>query len=88
MRPALLAEWTRIRTVAGPLWLPLGMITATVALSAGAPKHPFVRGGANRGVCCLRSGSPRSETAVRKLRLTVPFALWRGFRRANERSPR
>ncbi|WP_232835742.1 hypothetical protein [Actinocorallia populi] len=36
MRPALHAEWTKIRTVAGPLWLLLGMIAVTVALSAGA----------------------------------------------------
>lgn len=36
MRPALHAEWTKIRTVAGPLWLLLGTIAATVALSAGA----------------------------------------------------
>jgi ABC-2 type transport system permease protein len=34
MRPALHAEWTKIRTVASPLWLLLGTITATVALSA------------------------------------------------------
>lgn len=36
MRPALHAEWTKIRTLASPLWLLLGMIAATVALSAGA----------------------------------------------------
>jgi ABC-2 type transport system permease protein len=36
MRPALHAEWTKIRTIAGPLWLLLGMIATTVALSAGA----------------------------------------------------
>jgi ABC-2 type transport system permease protein len=36
MRPALHAEWTKLRTVASPLWLLLGMIAATVALSAGA----------------------------------------------------
>jgi ABC-2 type transport system permease protein len=36
MRPALHAEWTKLRTVAGPWWLLLGMITATVALSAAA----------------------------------------------------
>jgi ABC-2 type transport system permease protein len=36
MRSALHAEWTKIRTVAGPLWLLLGAIAATVALSAGA----------------------------------------------------
>ncbi|MEU5031232.1 ABC transporter permease [Streptomyces milbemycinicus] len=36
MRPALHAEWTKIRTVTSPLWLLLGMIAATVALSAGA----------------------------------------------------
>jgi ABC-2 type transport system permease protein len=36
MRPALHAEWTKIRTVASPLWLLLGMIAATAALSAGA----------------------------------------------------
>jgi ABC-2 type transport system permease protein len=36
MRPALYAEWTKLRTVASPLWLLLGMIAATVALSAGA----------------------------------------------------
>jgi ABC-2 type transport system permease protein len=36
MRPALHAEWTKLRTVASPLWLLLGMIAATVVLSAGA----------------------------------------------------
>jgi ABC-2 type transport system permease protein len=36
MRPALHAEWTKLRTVAGPVWLLLGMISATVTLSAGA----------------------------------------------------
>ena len=36
MRPALHAEWTKIRTVASPLWLLLGTIATTVALSAGA----------------------------------------------------
>jgi ABC-2 type transport system permease protein len=34
MRPALHAEWTKIRTVPSPLWLVLGTIAATVALSA------------------------------------------------------
>jgi ABC-2 type transport system permease protein len=33
MRLALHAEWTKIRTVASPLWLLLGTIAATVALS-------------------------------------------------------
>ena len=36
MRPALHAEWTKIRTVAGPRWLLLGLVAATVALSAAA----------------------------------------------------
>lgn len=36
MRPALHAEWTKLRTVTGPLWLLLGTVAATVALSAGA----------------------------------------------------
>jgi ABC-2 type transport system permease protein len=36
MRSALHAEWTKIRTVAGPRWLLLAMVAATVALSAGA----------------------------------------------------
>jgi ABC-2 type transport system permease protein len=36
MRPALHAEWTKIRTVASPLWLLLGTIATTMALSAGA----------------------------------------------------
>ncbi|NUS87140.1 MAG: ABC transporter permease [Streptomyces sp.] len=36
MRPALHAEWTKIRTVTSPLWLLLGMIAATVALGAAA----------------------------------------------------
>jgi ABC-2 type transport system permease protein len=36
LRPALYAEWTKMRTVASPLWLLAGMIAATVALSAGA----------------------------------------------------
>jgi ABC-2 type transport system permease protein len=35
MRPALRAEWTKMRTVVSPLWLMMGMIVATVALSAG-----------------------------------------------------
>jgi ABC-2 type transport system permease protein len=34
MRPALRAEWTKIRTVASPWWLLLGTIVLTVALSA------------------------------------------------------
>jgi ABC-2 type transport system permease protein len=33
MRLALHAEWTKVRTVAGPRWLLLGTIAATVALS-------------------------------------------------------
>lgn len=36
MRSALHAEWTKLRTVAAPVWLLLGMIAATVALSAVA----------------------------------------------------
>ncbi|TDD84206.1 ABC transporter permease [Actinomadura rubrisoli] len=36
MRLALHAEWTKMRTVAGPLWLLLGTVAATVALSAVA----------------------------------------------------
>ncbi|MFD4509397.1 ABC transporter permease [Streptomyces sp. NPDC058457] len=35
MRPALHAEWTKLRTVPGPRWLLLGTVAATVALSAG-----------------------------------------------------
>ncbi|WP_399882296.1 ABC transporter permease [Streptomyces sp. BBFR51] len=36
MKPALHAEWTKIRTVPSPLWLLLGTVAATVAPSAGA----------------------------------------------------
>jgi len=36
MRPALQAEWSKLRTVAGPSWLLLATIVATVALSAFA----------------------------------------------------
>ncbi|KAB2350025.1 ABC transporter permease [Actinomadura rudentiformis] len=36
MRVALHAEWTKIRTVPSPLWLLVGTVAATVALSAGA----------------------------------------------------
>ncbi|MBO8196021.1 ABC transporter permease [Streptomyces oryzae] len=36
MRPALHAEWTKLRTVAGPLWLLLATVAATVAVSAVA----------------------------------------------------
>ncbi|WP_019630171.1 ABC transporter permease subunit [Actinomadura atramentaria] len=36
MRLALHAEWTKIRTVAGPLWLLLGTVAATVAFGAVA----------------------------------------------------
>ncbi|MEU3735349.1 ABC transporter permease [Streptomyces sp. NPDC033538] len=36
MRLALHAEWTKTRTVAGPLWLLLGTVAATVALSTVA----------------------------------------------------
>ncbi len=34
MRPALHAEWTKLRTVAGPSWLLLATVALTVALSA------------------------------------------------------
>lgn len=34
MTHALRAEWTKARTVGGPLWLLLGMVAATVALGA------------------------------------------------------
>lgn len=34
MRPALHAEWTKTRTIAGPRWLLLGTIAVTVAMSA------------------------------------------------------
>ena len=34
MRPALHAEWTKLRTVAGPSWLLLATVVFTVALSA------------------------------------------------------
>ncbi|MFD4829024.1 ABC transporter permease subunit [Streptomyces uncialis] len=36
MRPALHAEWTKTRTVPGPLWLLIGTVVATTALGAGA----------------------------------------------------
>ena len=36
MSTALHAEWTKLRTVAAPRWLLLGMIATTVALSAAA----------------------------------------------------
>ncbi|MEU0032300.1 ABC transporter permease subunit [Streptomyces sp. NPDC006335] len=36
MRLALHAEWTKMRTVASPLWLLLGTVAATMALGAGA----------------------------------------------------
>lgn len=36
MRLALHAEWTKVRTVVGPLWLLLGTVVATVALSTVA----------------------------------------------------
>ncbi|MGW3446353.1 hypothetical protein [Streptomyces sp. NPDC001076] len=36
MRPAPHAEWTKLRTVRGPLWLLLATVVVTVALSAGA----------------------------------------------------
>ncbi|GAA3818989.1 ABC transporter permease subunit [Streptomyces phyllanthi] len=36
MSLALHAEWTKMRTVASPLWLLLGTVAATVALGAGA----------------------------------------------------
>jgi ABC-2 type transport system permease protein len=34
MRPALRAEWTKLRTTAGPAWLLLASVTVTVALGA------------------------------------------------------
>ncbi|MEV7387181.1 ABC transporter permease [Streptomyces sp. NPDC091215] len=36
MRQALRAEWTKTRTVSGPVWLLLGTVASTVALSACA----------------------------------------------------
>lgn len=34
MRPALYAEWTKLRTVSGPAWLLVGTVAMTVTLSA------------------------------------------------------
>lgn len=36
MRAALHAEWTKMRTTAGPLWLLVGTVAATTALGGGA----------------------------------------------------
>ena len=36
MSPALHAEWTKLRTIASPLWLLIGVVAATVALGAAA----------------------------------------------------
>jgi len=36
LRDALHAEWTKLRTVAGPAWLLAGTIVATVAVSTAA----------------------------------------------------
>lgn len=48
MKPALHAEWTKMRTTAGPLWLLLGSIVLTVALSA-AVTSVMTCGGAQCG---------------------------------------
>lgn len=45
MRPALHAEWTKLRTVAGPWLLLLGAIVATVALTAALASVPGCCGG-------------------------------------------
>jgi ABC-2 type transport system permease protein len=57
MRPALHAEWTKIRTVASPWWLLLGTIAVTVALSAGVTS-------------VLTSGTVRRAGDTTKLSLT------------------
>jgi len=36
LRDALHAEWTKLRTIAGPAWLLVGTVAATVAVSAAA----------------------------------------------------
>ena len=36
LRHALHAEWTKLRTVSGPAWLLLGVVTLTIAVSAAA----------------------------------------------------
>lgn len=48
MRPALHAEWTKLRTVAGPRWLLLAAIVLTVTLSA-AVTSVMTCGSANCG---------------------------------------
>ncbi|MEH1129027.1 ABC transporter permease subunit [Micromonospora sp. CPCC 206061] len=65
MRSALHAEWTKIRTVASPLWLLLGMIAATVALSAGATSV----------VTCVPAGCGGDMTKLSLIGVTLGQAL-------------
>ncbi|MGG8407786.1 ABC transporter permease [Streptomyces sp. 12297] len=65
MRPALHAEWTKMRTVAGPLWLLLGMIAVTVAVSAGATSV----------VHCTASGCGDDTTKLTLMGIYVGQAL-------------
>jgi ABC-2 type transport system permease protein len=65
MRPALHAEWTKLRTVASPLWLLLGMIAATVVFSAGATSV----------VTCLSAGCGGDMTKLSLIGVELGQAL-------------
>lgn len=65
MRPALHAEWTKIRTVAGPLWLLLGTVAATVALSTVATSV----------VNCTASGCGGDTTKITLIGVYIGQAL-------------
>lgn len=58
MRPVLHAEWTKLRTSPGTLWLLLGIVAATVALSAAAA------GAVNCGTPCAADLTKLSLTGV------------------------
>jgi len=65
MRLALHAEWTKMRTVTGPLWLMLGTVAATVALSAVATSV----------VSCTASGCGGDTTKVTLMGVYLGQAL-------------
>lgn len=64
MRLYLHAEWTKLRTVPGPLWLLLGTVAATVGLGAGAT-----------AVTCMAAGCGGDPTRVSLLGVYLGQAL-------------
>ncbi len=71
MTDALRAEWTKLRTIAGPWWLMLGTVAVTVAASAGIAASTHVSLGGPGGA----SGAGQGPTKLSLIGLDLGQAI-------------